>query len=226
MLPAELLMLECLSAMHCASKLGWYQDSLSPQSRKKCLGMVISMLSTSQDSRFNKHHIYVVELVWHLLAHKRFALEFVRASGADLLLKLVQDLPVESILQGCVALCFERLAMLSGVMEYICQEAATTAAGDAATAGLPERMVAHCLDLLKSPREMHRRYGAAFFVTALAYPQLLNCFDKNNTGLAALLNVLSCPTRGLKNRVQSLQASASPSSSPSSSSSSSSSLSS
>ena len=178
----ELLRKECGYAIQCIACLGEYQETLKPVLESDVLGVFLPLL----EGPFHHLRLDVVDLLWHLLAHKTFAAMFVARSGVELLLKIVKDHELTHPIQHCVLLCFTGVASLSGVMEQVCK----------LPDQIPLKMVQHALRALNAPREHHRRNAALFFSVSLAYPVFLRHFD-DSAGMLALLTHLEHPMRGI-----------------------------
>ena len=135
-------------------------------------------------SKQDQLHLDIIDLLWHLLAHKRFASLFVSENGVQLLLNIVSKHDIQHF-SSLHFIMFHWNLSLSSVMERVCQ----------LPEDVPVKMMNHVLMVLQAPREHHRRNAALFFSVCFAYPTFLRHFDANK-GMKALVNQIESPTKG------------------------------
>ena len=177
-----LLQKECSYAIQCIACLGEYQETLKPILESDVLSVILPLLRSVHKSL----RLDIVDLLWHLLAHKRFSSIFVDRGGVQLLLDIVTQHELEHPLHHCILLCFTGLSSLSSVMERVCKFEDDT----------PLKMMKHALRVLEAPREHHRRNAALFFSVSLAFPAFLRHFDSCH-GFKILLRRLDSPLAGI-----------------------------
>ena len=127
---------ECSYLLQCIACLGEYQETLKPILQRGALNVLLSILTSKQDQL----HLDIIDLLWHLLAHKRFASIFVSENGVQLLLNIVSKHDIQHPLHHCILLCFTGISSLSSVMERVCQ----------LPEDVPVKMMNECFDMVKN----------------------------------------------------------------------------
>ena len=124
------------------------------------MNVLLSILTSKQDQL----HLDILDLLWYLLAYKRFASIFVSENGVQLLLNIVSKHDIQHP-HHCI-LRFTGISSLSSVMERVCQ----------LPDDVPVKMMNHALMALQAPREHHRR-NAVIFQCLPCISNLLRHFD-------------------------------------------------
>lgn len=170
---------ERMLTLQCLGSIGDYQEVVVPVFKEEGTGALVEILK--KGTKHLQQLFHALRWTCGLLAHKKWALEFIELGGVELLVNLTK-MPDGDYINGAVALCFYGMSSISGVAEKMCK--------------LPETLLDEVMNasiyMLTSHSTNTRKNVCLFLSTGLACRAFLDRFDAKN-GLSALLNLLRQP---------------------------------